>query len=267
MTAREDALAGVRAISPLMLGIVPFALVAGITAVEAGFSTVQAVGMSVILFAGASQLAAIELVGQSAPVVVVVLTAVVINLRFVMYSASIAPYFRRFDAASKWLSGYVLTDQAYALSIAEYNEAGPEERSRKWFYLGAALTLWVVWQAGTLAGALLGATVPAGLSLEFAVPLTFLALLFHAVEDEPTVVAAVVGGGVAVVAAVLPFNLGLVTAAIVGIAAGVLVEKRDGAFPTVAETDGGSDVKEGETDGGRDAEEADTRGERPRGEP
>lgn len=241
VSARTDLTAGVRAIAPILLGVVPFALVAGITAVDAGISPVQAVGMSVVVFAGAAQLAAIELIGQSAPAAVVVLTAIVINLRFVMYSASIAPYFRRFDAASKWLGAYVLTDQAYAVSLAEYHETSPEDRSRKWFYFGAAVTLWVVWLIGTATGALVGATVPEGLSLEFAVPLTFMALLFHAIDDRPTVVAAVVGAGVAVVAAVLPFNLGLVTAGLVGIVAGVLVEVRAGEFPTVAETDGGEE--------------------------
>lgn len=238
MSAREDALAGVRAVSPILLGVVPFALVAGITAVNAGISPVQAVGMSVILFAGASQLAAIELIDKTAPVAVIVLTAVVINLRFVMYSASIAPHFRRFDPVSKWLGAYILTDQAYALSLTEYRETNPSERSRKWFYFGAAATLWVVWQLGTIIGAVLGATVPSSLSLEFAVPLTFMALLFHSLDDRPTEIAAVVGGGVAVVAAVLPFNLGLVIAGLVGIGVGVLVELRAGAFPTVEGLDG-----------------------------
>lgn len=241
MSAREDAFAGVKAVSPLILGIVPFALVAGITAVEAGFSPLQAVGMSVVVFAGASQLAAIELTGKTAPIAIVVLTALVVNLRFVMYSASIAPYFRRFDSRWKWLSAYVLTDQAYALSVAEYRESSPSERSRKWFYLGTACTLWVVWQFGTAVGALLGATIPNGLSLEFAVPLTFLALVFHSIEDRQTIVAAVVGAAVGVLANPLPFNLGLITGGLVGILAGTLVEYRAGEFPSELETDGGED--------------------------
>ena len=242
MTARGDFLAGVRAMAPLLLGIVPFALVAGITAVDAGLTLAQTVGMSVVVFAGASQLAAIELIGKSAPAAVVVLTAVVINLRFVMYSASIAPYFRGFDRPSKWLGAYVLTDQAYALSVTEFRETTPAERSRKWFYFGTAVTLWVVWQAGTAAGAVLGATVPAGLSLEFAVPLTFLALLFHSLSDRATVVAAAVGGGGAALAAVVPFDLGLVVGSVAGIAAGVLVERRAGTFPTAEGPDGDADV-------------------------
>lgn len=258
MTARGDFRAGVRAVSPLMLGVVPFALVAGITAVDAGLTTAQAVGMSVVVFAGAAQLAAIELIGETAPAAVVVLTAVVINLRFVMYSASIAPHFRRFGAPTKWLSAYLLTDQAYALSVTEYGETEPTERSRLWFYLGTAVTLWVVWQVGTLAGALVGATIPAGFSLEFAVPLTFLALLFHALDDRPTRAAALVGGGGAALAAPLPFNLGLVTGAIAGIALGVVVERRAGAFPTA---EGAADDRSGDDRGDDDCANDDRSGD------
>ena len=232
MSTRRDFAAGARAIAPLMLGVTPFALIAGVTAVDAGMTVLQALGMSVVIFAGASQLAANDLIGRSAPVAVVVLTVVVINLRFVMYSASIAPYFRRFAAPWKWVGAYVLTDQAYALSITEFRETAREVRSRKAFYFGAALTLWVTWQVGTVVGALAGANVPAGLSLEFAVPLTFMALLFPAVKDRPATLAALVAGGVGVLGAALPFNLGLVLATVAGIGAGVLAEVRAGEFPT-----------------------------------
>lgn len=231
-TIRADVLAGIRSFLPLALGVVPFALIAGITAVDAGIPVYQAVGMSVILFAGASQLAAIELLGNDAPLLMVVLTAVVINLRFTMYSASIAPYFRGVSQVTRWVGAYVLTDQAYALSVAEFREKGPEERGRMGFYFGAAVGLWVIWQIGTVVGALLGTRVPAGLSLEFAVPLTFLALVFPAIEGKPTAVAAVVAGVVAVLAAPIPFNLGLLVAAMVGIGVGVLLERREGSFPT-----------------------------------
>ncbi|MEF8800096.1 MAG: AzlC family ABC transporter permease [Halolamina sp.] len=229
---REDILAGIRAFLPLAVGVVPFALIAGITAVDAGIPPYQAVGMSVILFAGASQLAAIELLGGDAPLAVVVLTAVVINLRFTMYSASIAPYFRGVSGLRRWLGAYILTDQAYALSVAEFRDKSPEERGRMGFYFGAAIGLWIIWQFGTIIGALLGATVPSGLSLEFAVPLTFLALLFPAIEGRPTAAAAVVAAGIAVLAAEVPFNLGLLVAAFVGIGAGVVLEHREGTFPT-----------------------------------
>jgi 4-azaleucine resistance transporter AzlC len=213
---------GVRDAVPLLLGIVPFGLVAGIAAVNAGFGLPTAVGLSVVVFAGASQIAALELLGQDAPLSVVVATAVVINLRYLMYSASIAPYFREFTARWKAVLAYVLTDQAYAISVASYRSDRPVDR--KWYYLGAAVTLWAVWQVTTVAGALLGTGVPDAWGLEFAIPLVFLAILVPAIEDRPSAVAAVVGGALAVLGAGLPLNLGLLVGSAVGIAAGVLTE-------------------------------------------
>ena len=233
MTARTDFIAGARAIAPILLGIIPFALIAGVTAVNAGLSTVQAVAMSVIVFAGAAQLAAIDLIGRNASLVVIVLTAIIINLRFMMYSASISPYFREFNRPVKWFGAYVLTDQAYAVSVTEFRETHSDERSRKWFYFGAAVTFWVTWQISALIGTVLGSSVPEGLSLEFAVPLTFMALLFPSLDDHPTEIAALVAGGVGILVASLPFNLGLMVAALAGIAVGVAVEVRQGRFPSL----------------------------------
>jgi 4-azaleucine resistance transporter AzlC len=213
---------GVRDVSPLLLGVAPFGLVTGVAAVDAGLSLPQTVGMSVVVFAGASQLAALELLEAGAPLAVVVLTAVVINLRMLMYSASIAPYFRSFPARLKAGLAYLLTDQAYALSVARYRGEGSADRAA--YYLGAGVTLWVVWQVTTVAGVLVQAGVPPSLGLDFAVPLVFLALLVPAMEDRPTTVAGLVGGGLAVVAAGLPLNLGLLVGATVGIAAGILTE-------------------------------------------
>ncbi len=215
---------GVRDVSPLLLGVAPFGLVAGIAAIEAGLSLPQTVGMSVIIFAGASQLAALELINQSAPLTVIVVTAVVINLRMLMYSASIAPYFQSLATSVKTSLAYLLTDQAYALSISQYRSDDGLDRAG--YYLGAALTLWIVWQITTIAGAVAQAGIPEKLGLEFAVPLVFLALLIPAMEDEPTTVAGLMGGGVAVAASVLPLNLGLLVGATVGIIAGLLAETR-----------------------------------------
>ncbi|MGM0604357.1 MAG: AzlC family ABC transporter permease [Halobacteriota archaeon] len=224
-----DFIAGVRVAVPIILGIIPFALVAGITAVGAGLSILEAVGMSVIVFAGASQLAAIDLIGSNASFVVVVATAVVINVRMMMYSASIAPYFQRFSLRLRSLLAYVLTDQAYAMSVAEY--ATNDDRHRMWYYFGIGATLWVVWQIGTVVGAVIGAGVPDSLGLDFALPLVFLALLVPAMKDSATTAAAIVAGvvAVAVVTIGVPLNLDLPIAAIAGILAGLGVDARRNA--------------------------------------
>lgn len=249
MTARSDIAAGARAIAPILLGIIPFSIITGIAAINAGIPPLEAIGMSLIIYAGAAQLAAIELVGRTAPITVIVLTAVIINLRYIMYSASLAPHFQRFSMPTKWLGAYVLTEQAYAVFIAEFQASTPSERSRKWFYLGAAISSWVVWQVGTIIGVVLGGTVPAGLSFGFAVPLTFMALLFSILDDWPTEVVALVAGGAGVLFAPLPYNLGLVTAAVVGIVVGVSIDLKRGRFPlterastTQIETSNGSET-------------------------
>jgi 4-azaleucine resistance transporter AzlC len=223
MAGRRDAiLDGTRAAAPVLVGVVPFGLIAGAAAVDVGLTGLQAVGLSVFVFAGASQLAAIELLGQDAPIAVVVVAALVINLRMLMYSASIAPHFR--DAATRWRAGlaYLLTDQAYALSITRFDADRPVRR--RWYYLGCAVPLWGVWQVCTVIGVVLGARVPASLPLDFAVPLTFLALLVPAIDDRASAAAAAVGGSGAVVGAGLPLNLGLVVGAVAGVLAGLAAE-------------------------------------------
>ena len=233
-----EARRGLRDVAPILLGVAPFALVAGATAVDAGLSPLQAVGLSVVVFAGASQLAAIELLGTNAELLVVLATGVVINLRMLMYSASIAPHFRPFRARLKAVCAYILTDQAYALSVARYTsvdaDADLDPAARRQYYLAVAGSLWVVWQVCTLVGIVIGARVPPAWGLEFAVPLVFLSLLVPATTSLPKLVAAAVGGGVAVAGAVfaVPLNLGLIAGGAAGVAAGVLADERlpgDGA--------------------------------------
>ncbi|WP_336024274.1 AzlC family ABC transporter permease [Halobellus salinisoli] len=220
---------GVRDVAPLLIGIAPFGLVAGAAAVDAGLTPLQAVGLSVVVFAGASQLAAIDLFGSNAELLVVVLTGVVINLRMLMYSASIAPHFRVLRSAWKSICAYVLTDQAYALSIARYTDAEAEldPRERRHYYLAVGVSLWIVWQCCTILGIAVGARVPDSWGLAFAVPLVFLSLLIPVITTRPKAIAAVVGGSVAVAGDVfaVPLDLGLVIGGLAGVLAGVLADE------------------------------------------
>jgi 4-azaleucine resistance transporter AzlC len=217
--------AGARAVLPLIPGIIPFALVSAYAAREAGLSVAEALGLSTIVFAGAAQMAFVSLVASGAVAPVILLTVLVINLRMVMYSASLAPHLRSEPGWRRLLMGYVLTDQAFAVSITRFNESGNGVH-KGWFYLGTALPLWIVWQIFTLVGLLLGARLPADWGLEFTVPLVFLVLLVPAIRDRPSAEAALVGGGVAVMLAGLPYNLGLMVGAVSGIVWGVLAEER-----------------------------------------
>jgi predicted branched-subunit amino acid permease len=147
-----------------------------------------------------------------------------INLRFMMYSASIAIHFRHLPMRWKTLIAYTLTDQAYAVPITRYEQKPPVHK--RWFYLGVSLTMWVVWQTSTIIGAVLGTGIPASWQLEFAIPLTFLALLLPVMKNRKHVLAALSSGIVAVTGQGLPFNLGLVLAMLTGIAVGVFAESR-----------------------------------------
>lgn len=218
----EDLRAGVRDSVPFYLGIVPFGMIAGIVAIETGLSAEQAIVMSVIVFAGASQLAAFELLRETAPLVVVIGTAVVINLRMLMYSASIAPHFSDYRRRVRLALAHLLVDQVYAMSVAEFSRN--ESRDRLRYYVGLGVASWVVWVAATAAGVVVGTGVPAELELSFAIPLVFVALLVPSLTDRPTVLAASVSGVGATVAAGVPFNLGLFVGTLSGIVCGLLVE-------------------------------------------
>lgn len=215
---------GVSGVLPLLVGVVPFGLIFGVTAAGSDVGGGLGYATSLIIFAGAAQLATVQLITDGAAAAVVIATALVINARHFMYSAALAPHFRELSPADRLLMPYVLTDQAFAVSISRY-EAALDPAYKRWFYVGAGMGLWTTWQLTTLIGVVLGATVPESWSLDFAIPLVFLALLVPTLRDRPSVVAAVVGGTVAVVANGVEYNLGLIIGALSGIAAGVIAER------------------------------------------
>lgn len=215
---------GARAVSPILLGIIPFALIFGVTAANADVPILAAWASSFIVFAGASQIAIVEIMDGGGPPVVAVLTAVIINARMLMYSADTGRYTSNEPLSTKLGAAYLLTDQAYLVSAHRFPDPSHSLGFLR-FYLAAGLTMWTTWQITTTTGILLGAAIPEAWSLEFAIPLTFMALLVLAVKDKPGLVAAVVGGGVAVMAIGLPYHLGLVVGTAAGIAAGLLSER------------------------------------------
>jgi predicted branched-subunit amino acid permease len=223
--AMSDVRAGAAAVAPMLVGLVPFGLVAGATPVDEGFGLGAAVGFSTIVFAGASQLAAIDVLGDGGSAIVAALAACTINLRMLLYSASLAPHLATEPLTTRLGVAYLLTDQAYAVSIIRWAEPDDEPRRRIPYYLGAAVTLWGIWLVSTVVGGLLGNAVPEDLPLDFAVPLVFLVLLVPAVTNRPSLVAAAVGGGAAVLAAELGAGpLSVIVGALSGIVAGALAE-------------------------------------------
>ena len=223
MHMNKDFVAGAGGSLPILIGVIPFAMITGVAAVSVGLTFFETVGMSVLVFAGASQMVVFQLMTAGSPWIIMVLTAWVINVRFTMYSATLAPYLQKLSTWQKALLAYMLSDQAFGVSMSHFVTA-KEEVNHRWYYFGSALVIWVAWQISAIIGALLGSLVPASWGFDFAFPLSFMALMFAALRDRPTVIAALTGGLTAVLAKGLPYNTGLVLATSLGIAAGYLAE-------------------------------------------
>lgn len=207
-------------------------MIYGILAIDAGLPVEVALGMSMIVFAGSSQFIAAELFATGTPGLVIVLTTFVVNLRHMLYSASIAPYIKHLATAWKYAIAFLLTDEAYAVAIIHYEQKGSppaRETNKHWYTLGAGLTLWTSWLASTSIGVLLGTSVPEGWALDFTLALTFIALLMPVLKDRPMILAALTAGSTALAANRLPYNLGLILAVLIGIGAGMVAEYVTGA--------------------------------------
>lgn len=217
--------AGLKAALPLALSIVPFMTIFGVLMHAGGFSPLIAQAMSVLVFAG-SQLVAAQMLLGGAPAALIVATGATMNARHLLYSASIAPYLRQLPLPWRLVLAYLLTDETYLLSMQRYEHADQREH-RQWFLLGAGIAVWLACQNSTALGSLLGAQVPAAWHLEFAATLAFLGLLIPVLRDQASRGAALAAGVCAVVAAGLPFNLGLLAATALGMAVGLALNTRN----------------------------------------
>jgi 4-azaleucine resistance transporter AzlC len=225
-TARSEFLAGVKSELPITLGVVPFGMIYGVLALAAGLPPVLAQAMSAIVFAGSAQFIGAQLMSAGTPAAILWLTTFIVNLRHLLYSASVAPHLRHLSPLWRWLLAYLLTDEAYVVTILHYGNKQIPATEKHWYFLGAGLTLWCFWQASTAVGIFLGAQVPASWSLDFTLALTFIGLVVPALSDYPSAAAALSAGMVAVLAAALPYKLGLMLAAVVGIVVGMALENR-----------------------------------------
>ncbi len=225
MTFRAGFLEGLRDAVPILLAVSPFGLVVGVAAIEVGLPWAQAMGMSYLVYAGTAQLAALQLLAVGSPVAVILLTTLLLNLRFALYAATLAPHLRGPRWPTRLWMASIMTDQSMALATHRF-ATHPERGAKGAYYLGVSASVWVVWTTAATAGVFLGAAVPEGLSLEFAVPLVFLTLWVFALARgrSPVWTAGGVAAVVAVIGQGLPYNLGLLAASFAGIAAGTVVE-------------------------------------------
>lgn len=224
-SARSEYLAGMRAIIPLVIGTTPFGVLFGALAISVGLSWWATMGLSLIVFAGSSQFVAAGLVGQGAAIGIIVMTTFVVNLRHALYSASLGPYLRHLS--HRWLAliAFLLTDEAYAAVIHRF-ELADQSPNKHWFYLGGALFMYVNWQFWTVVGIVAGQRLQSvgDLGLEFAMVVTFIGIVVPLIRRWPMLVCALVAGGTALLFHSLPHQLGLIVAALCGIAAGLFAQ-------------------------------------------
>lgn len=227
MSRLQQFLYGCRDSIPMIVGILPFGLIYGALASLAGLSLGQAVGMSLLVYAGSAQFIAISLLTLGTGAVVILLTTLVVNLRHVLYSAALQPYVGRLSQRWRVPLAFGLTDETFAVVQRRYLARGMTEHGQ-WYHAGVALALYLSWVSSSLVGALFGQSVPnlAGWGLDFAMLATFIGIVVPALRNQPQIAAALVAGAVALLCHAWPYKLGLMAAALSGIAVGVGLERR-----------------------------------------
>lgn len=235
---RQDFWVGTKAIAPLMPGSVAFGLAFGALIRSAGIEDWVGNFASVSIVAGASQIAIVEQVRVGAPAIIAILTALVINARFALYSAALAPVFSAFPLRWRLGLAHLMTDQSAAVSVLNAHE-WPDPVRRRWFILGVSLPFVAVWVMGTSAGVALGPVIPEAWQISFIVPLMFIAVMVPSLRTWPALTAAVVAVAVVVIAKDLPYGLNVLIGALAGIAIGSFVptSEEPAIIPEAAEED------------------------------
>ena len=209
----------------MLVGAAPFGLIFGTLAIASGLPVWLTLGLSALVFAGSSQFVAVSLIGGGAALPVIWLTTFVINLRHALYSATLLPYARARPARWRWALAFWLTDETFAVVENQlHHDSSLQDGAHYW--LGSSLAMYLNWQIWTIAGVLLGQSVPglATLGLDFAMVATFAAIVALQLRERPVLFAAVVAGMVALLARAWPYKLGLMLAAVAGVGAGMLAE-------------------------------------------
>ncbi len=217
-------LAGARDTIPLEVGGIPFGIIFGARAASV-LTAGGTLAMSAFVYAGSAQFIAVGLLAGGVSTPIIVLTTLVINLRHLLYSASLGPYLKH--VKQRWLIplGFWLTDETYLVVIRRYQQ-GLEPSLRQWYFLGSCLSMYVMWQLSTLIGLIAGQRIkdPQSWGLDFALYVTFIGMTVPAMKSRSAVVSVIVAGTVAVLANGLPNNLGLIVAALAGVIAGMVTK-------------------------------------------
>ena len=216
---------GIRDAAPFILVILPFSMLFGVLATEAGLSIFETMSFSVVVIAGAAQFTALQLLTEEAPTLVVLASALAVNLRMAMYSASLTPHIGGAPLWQRAIAAYFTVDQSYALSVTKY-ETMPEMNGTEKiaYFFGTVTPVCPLWWVGTLLGAVIGEAIPASFALDFAVPITFLAIIAPALRTRAHVGAAITAAVLSLMFFTVPYNLGILLAGIGGMMVGARIE-------------------------------------------
>ena len=225
MTPRQAFWQGARDCAPFVLIIIPYSMLFGVVARDAGLNLLEAMAMSVLVIAGASQFTALALLQEHAPVFIALLAALAVNMRMALYSAALVPHVGHAPMGVRALMAYLMVDQVFAVAVKTYETTPQMTRSAKLaLYFGCVSVAAPFWYAFTFLGAWLGKAVPASLSLDFAMPICFIALTAPLIRSLPHSAAALTAGVTALIFAGFPWSLGLIFAAICGMIVGAQTE-------------------------------------------
>ena len=211
--------------SPFILVIIPFASLFGVLATEAGLNVIETMAFSIVVIAGAAQFTALQLMQENVPTVIVLISALAVNLRMAMYSASLTPFIGAAPLWQRALCAYLTVDQSYVVGVSKFErEPDMTVPARVAYFLGAVTPIVPLWYGFTYVGAVLGAQIPESWALDFAIPITFLAMIAPMFRTAAHVIAALVAVVVSLLAAGVPYSLGLIIAGIAGMMAGAQAE-------------------------------------------
>jgi 4-azaleucine resistance transporter AzlC len=222
---RRAFLEGIRDQLPLVLGVAPFGAIFGALAISVGIPAVETQALSLLLFAGSAQFIAVSLIGVGTPVFIVLVTIAIVNLRHLLYSIALSPQVQSLDLRWKIPIAWLLTDEAFAIASLRYQRS--ESAHNHWYFLGTGLTLWGSWQVSTFLGITAGALIPKSWQLEFALPLTFMAILAPNLTSRAAWVTAITAGALALVLVNLPLSTGLLISVLAALLLGTWIQEAD----------------------------------------
>jgi 4-azaleucine resistance transporter AzlC len=223
---KQEFMSGVRDTVPLLLGALPFGLIYGAIAVASGLSMIAATAMSALVFAGASQFIAVGLVAAHTPVAIIVLTTFIVNLRHMLYSATLLPYLKSLPQKWRIPLAFWLTDETFAVTVHRFQK-NDSSTSKHWYQLGSSIAMYLNWQFWCFLGLVLGNRIPDAQSwgLDVAMPVTFIAMTIPFVKTASMAVCVLTAGVASVLTLDMPYKLGIVVSAVAGIVSGAMAQR------------------------------------------